>query len=77
VGYESDEDVDNGFRPAGLVRLSTTTGATPQYLQDFGNVVAAGTTTHHVTLYRASSGALVFSAGTVQWAWGLDANHDG
>ena len=24
VGYESNEDVDNGFRPAGLIRLSTT-----------------------------------------------------
>jgi len=30
-----------------------------------------------MTLYRASSGALVFSSGTVQWSWGLDANHDG
>lgn len=77
VGYESDEDVDNGFRPAGLVDLSTTTGAVPQYLQDFGNTVVPGTTTHHVTLYRAPSGALVFSAGTVQWSWGLDATHDG
>ena len=27
-------------------------------------------------LYRAPSGALVFGAGTVQWAWGLDENHD-
>ncbi len=36
-----------------------------------------GTTTHHLTTYRASSGALVFSAGSVQWAWGLDAYHDG
>jgi hypothetical protein len=52
--------------------LSTTTGQVPQYLQDFGNVVAAGTTTHHLTLYRAPSGALVFSAGSIQWAWGLD-----
>ena len=26
VGYESNEDLDNGFRPAGLIRLSTTTG---------------------------------------------------
>src|SRR6185312_16026785 len=25
---------------------------------------------------RHSSGALVFGAGTVQWSWGLDANHD-
>jgi hypothetical protein len=77
VGYESDEDLDNGFRPAGLVDLSTTVGAVPQYLQDFGNVVQPGTTTHHVTLYKAASGALVFSAGTIQWAWGLDQTHDG
>jgi hypothetical protein len=76
VGYESDEDVDNGFRPAGLIDLSTTTGATPEYLRDFGSTVTPGTTTHHMTLYRASSGALVFGAGTVQWAWGLDGSHD-
>ena len=31
---------------------------------------------HHLSLYRASSGALVFGAGTVQWPWGLDGNHD-
>ena len=30
VGYESNEDLDNGFRPAGLIRLSTTTGPTPR-----------------------------------------------
>ena len=36
-----------------------------------------GTTTHNTTLYRAPSGALVFSAGTVQWTWGLDQEHDG
>lgn len=77
VGYESDEDLDNGYRPAGLIRLSTTTGPSPEYLQDFGTKVAAGTTTHHLTMYRAGSGALVFSAGTVQWAWGLDTRHDG
>ncbi len=72
VGYESDEDLDNGSRPAGLIRLSTTTGPAPEYLQDFGNTVTPGTTTHHMTLYRAPSGALVFGAGTIQWAWGLD-----
>ena len=27
-------------------------------------------------MYRAASGALVFGAGTVQWSWGLDGNHD-
>jgi hypothetical protein len=76
IGYESNEDVDNGFRPPGLIRLSTTTGPTPEYLADFGNNVESGTTTHHLTLYRAQSGALVFSAGSVQWTWGLDSEHD-
>ncbi|MGB3376349.1 MAG: N,N-dimethylformamidase beta subunit family domain-containing protein, partial [Microbacterium sp.] len=77
VGYESDEDIDNGFRPEGLIRLSTTITGTTQYLLDYGNTVAAGTTEHHITLYRAASGALVFSAGSVQWGWGLDSTHDG
>ena len=77
IGYESNEDFDNGHRPNGLIRMSTTTGPTPEYLTDFGNTVVPGTTTHHVTQYRAPSGALVFSAGTIQWAWGLDSNHDG
>ena len=77
IGYESNEDLDNGQRQSGLVRMSATTGGTPEYLQDFGRVTAAGTTTHNVTLYRAASGALVFGAGTIQWTWGLDAEHDG
>ena len=33
--------------------------------------------THKLSLYRHSSGALVFGAGTVQWSWGLDGNHWG
>ncbi|MFK0085272.1 DUF4082 domain-containing protein [Glutamicibacter sp. NPDC090743] len=77
VGYESNEDLPNGFRPPGLIHLSTTTGEIPEYLQDFGNKVAPGTTTHHTTLYKAPSGASVFSAGSVQWTWGLDQWHDG
>jgi N,N-dimethylformamidase beta subunit-like, C-terminal/Domain of unknown function (DUF4082)/Bacterial Ig-like domain/Bacterial Ig domain len=77
VGYESNEDLDNGYRPAGLIRMSTTTGPTPEYLTDFGNTVVPGNTTHHVTQYRAASGALIFSAGSIQWAWGLDSHHDG
>ena len=76
VGYESNEDLDNGFRPPGLIRLSTTVGPTPEYLQRLRQHGRAGTTTHHLTLYRAASGALVFGAGTVQWTWGLDAEHD-
>lgn len=77
VGYESNEVSDNGFSPPGLIKLSTTVGPTPQYLTDYGNSVVEGTTTHHLTLYRAASGALVFSAGSVQWSWGLDETHDG
>lgn len=78
IGYESDEDVDNGARPAGLMRLSETTGPTDQKVQDpAGTKVAKGTTTHSLTLYRAPSGALVFGAGTINWGWGLDQTHDG
>ncbi|MFV2018061.1 DUF4082 domain-containing protein [Micromonospora sp. LOL_023] len=77
VGYESNEDLDNGFRPEGTFRLSTTTGYTPEYLVGYGPLSKAGDTTHHMTMYRAPSGALVFGAGTIQWAWGLDAEHDG
>ncbi|HMF93192.1 MAG TPA: N,N-dimethylformamidase beta subunit family domain-containing protein [Vicinamibacterales bacterium] len=76
LGYEWDEDVDNGSRPAGLIRLSSTTLDEPEKLSDFGANVAPGRATHTLTLYRHSSGALVFGAGTVQWSWGLDGNHD-
>ena len=77
LGYEWDVDEDNGSRPAGLIDLATGTFAlTTDYLLDFGGIYGAGTATHHMTLYRASSGALVFGAGTVQWPWGLDAEHD-
>ncbi|GAA4443287.1 hypothetical protein GCM10023170_019400 [Phytohabitans houttuyneae] len=76
LGYEWDVDADNGFRPRGLIRLSTTTASGLDLLQDYGSTYASGSATHHLTLYRAPSGALVFGAGTVQWAWGLDSNHD-
>jgi len=76
LGHEWNEDLDNGFRPPGLIRMSSTTVNNVPYIQDYGTVYAAGTATHHLTLFRAPSGALVFSAGTVQWAWGLDPNHD-
>ena len=78
IGYESDEDIDNGHRPAGLMRLSETTGPTEQLVQNpAGTQVGPGTTTHSLTLYRAASGALVFGAGTINWGWGLDQYHDG
>jgi hypothetical protein len=76
IGYEWDEDLDNGFRPAGLIDMSSTTLQVPERIQDYGKTYGPGTATHSLTMYRASSGALVFSSGTVQWAWGLDVNHD-
>ena len=77
LGYEWDEDLDNGARPAGTFDLSTTTETlTNDLLLDQGGFYGAGTATHHMTIYRAHSGALVFGAGTVQWSWGLDSTHD-
>ena len=75
LGPQWNEDLDNGFRPAGLEHLSETTVNNVAYLQDFGSVCDGGTATHHLTLYRAASGALVFGAGTAEWSWGLDAHH--
>ena len=76
VGYEWDEDADNGARPPGLITMSSTTASNVDVLTDYGSTYATGTATHKLTLYRAASGALVFGAGTVQWSWGLDSKHD-
>ncbi|MGJ0483987.1 MAG: N,N-dimethylformamidase beta subunit family domain-containing protein [Methylomicrobium sp.] len=90
LGYEWDVDPANPdtattpaglegslVRPAGLIHLSTTTvtGSNAR-LQDYGSTYGAGSVTHNLTLYKHSSGALVFGAGTVQWSWGLDSTHD-
>ncbi len=77
VGYEFDTDADNGFRPAGLFDLASGTTSEPAVASHYGTTFSAGTATHNMTMYRAPSGALVFSAGTIRWSWGLDATHDG
>jgi hypothetical protein len=70
------------FRPpAGLTELSATStdglGDSLATIQDYGHLYGGkAQVTHHLTLYRAPSGALVFGAGTVQWSWGLDSYHD-
>ena len=65
LGYEWDEDLDNGARPAGLVApVLDDARAASSVLQDYGSTYGSGTATHHLTLYRAPSGALVFGAGT-------------
>ncbi|NUT49823.1 MAG: DUF4082 domain-containing protein [Saccharothrix sp.] len=71
LGYEWDVDTENAVRPANMIRLSATT-QDGDMLQDYGSSYGSGSATHHLTLYRAPSGALVFGAGTIQWSWGLD-----
>jgi large repetitive protein len=61
LGYEWDWEQFQSTYPAGRVTMSNTSLD--------GHI-------HKLSLYKASSGAIVFGAGTVQWAWGLDANHD-
>lgn len=60
LGSEWDWEQFGATYPARRILLSTT--------------VLNGRT-HHLSLYRANSGALVFGAGTIQWCWGLDAVH--
>ena len=86
LGYEWDEDQDNGSRPAGNFDLSTATYTlTTDLLLDLGGTYGAGSATHHLTLHRYYNNlgqstqtplGLIFGAGTVQWSWGLDSNHD-
>jgi uncharacterized repeat protein (TIGR02543 family) len=61
LGYEFDFEQYFDSYPGGRVTLSNT------------NLVGQN---HKLSLYRHSSGALVFGAGTVQWSWGLDEVHD-
>ncbi|MGN6617084.1 MAG: N,N-dimethylformamidase beta subunit family domain-containing protein, partial [Ilyomonas sp.] len=65
LGFEIDYE-QNDYKskyPAGRVTMSETT-------------IAPGIT-HKLSLYRHLNGALVFGAGTIQWAWGLASVHDG
>lgn len=63
LGYEWDpiQPEYASSYPAGRQALSRTT---------------LGGQVHELSLYRHSSGALVFGAGTIQWSWGLDDVHD-
>lgn len=78
LGYEWDSDVDNGFRPAGEIDMSQTCESNvSQVLYTVTEEFVSRNACNSLTLYRAASGALVFDAGTVQWAWGLESDHDG
>lgn len=82
LGYEWDSDAENSVRPAGAVAFSSTTiSITNDTLlldPDHGNNYGNGVATHSLMAYRdQTSKALVFGAGTVQWAWGLSTFHSG
>ena len=66
IGAEFDDDEDNGFRPAGLFELSSTSITdSSNYLLDFGTTYGAGTAIHKVTLYKAPSERLGVRRGHV------------
>ncbi|MET9950079.1 DUF4082 domain-containing protein [Streptomyces sp. NPDC006339] len=74
LGYEWNSDIENASRPAGQIRLSSTTLdiTDGNYLLDWGNNYGNGTATHSLVAFRdQTSKALVFGTGTVQWSWGL------
>jgi len=56
LGFEIDYEQKDAVYPPGRITLTETTVAT--------NVV------HKMSIYKHSSGALVFGAGTIQWSWG-------
>ena len=62
LGYEWDYEQYPDSYPKGRITLSSTT---------------LNGLNHKLSLYRHSSGALVFGAGTIQWSWGLDGKHYG
>ena len=64
LGYEWDEDADNGSRPPGLIRLSNTTVTGVDYLQDYGST-AAGTSASATR----SGGRLTSRASALPHAW--------
>jgi hypothetical protein len=72
LGYEWDSDSDNGYRPAGEIDMSQTCEKVDQKLYTVTEELVSDNACNSLTLYRASSGALVFDAGTVQWSWGFD-----
>jgi hypothetical protein len=83
IGYEADADIDNGYRPAGLfdvisTTLLNTTDVPKETLQDQDTVTYRDQdSSYNATMYKASSGALIFGAGTINWALGLSAGMPG
>lgn len=70
LGYEWDVDLDNGFRPEGLFHVSVSSRNIPAADNLYTKI--AGPAVHHLSLYRAPSGALVFTSGSFGIVLGLD-----
>lgn len=63
IGYESDHTWSNGLTPPGTQVLASLP------VMNVYGVPAM----HELSLYTASSGALVLGSGTIEWGWGLSA----
>ena len=76
VGWEWDARAQNGAEPAGVTTVagSSVTGG---LIQGNGAFTTQGNATATATIYRASSGAYVFSTGTNHWWRGLAKNQHG
>jgi hypothetical protein len=73
MGWEWDGRVNNGFEPAGVKTLATSP-VTGDLVQNNGAWFMPGAASPNMTKYKAASGALVVSTGTIQWFRGLAVN---
>lgn len=71
VGWEWDGIADNGLSPPTL-QIITATPVYGPHLADSGRLYKIESRVAHATRYVAQSGAIVFSAGTNRWSWGLE-----
>jgi hypothetical protein len=67
VGYEYDKTWSNGYTPPGLTVLSNSPVCCSDTQWDNSKNTYAQS-----SIYTAPSGARVFAAGTIDWAYGLD-----
>jgi Domain of unknown function (DUF4347)/Domain of unknown function (DUF4082) len=72
VGYEWDAVLNNGFTPSGLVVLSQSSVQPEGLLPPLPS--GTNTTVANSVRYTTTSGAKVFSTGSIQWVWGLDSD---
>ena len=76
VGWEWDARASNGREPAGVQTLASSP-VTGNLVQGAGGAYSFGSATQTSTIYRAASGAQVFSTGTNNWWRGLSHNVHG